>query len=414
MNRSSDSKKTVGIFMPFLSENRGGPDVTAMWLIQALCLHFDVTLVTTSQFDLDFFNRFAGTQLEPDQFRVHRIRLLPTPHSFPMTAVQGPLFQRAARSCAGDFDACLSAMNLLDLGALSVQFLADLDWLQGANQPSPSATDLPRNPNESLPRRLYHNISARIQNSSGRDLLRQDILVSNSEWVASVLRAKGIQSSVIYPPVPWFPREKDWESRRNDFVWFGRIAPQKKVEQAIGIVAGLRKAGLDCALHIAGTAVDEDYFKSIRDLAERMGDWVVLRGPIYGEDKADFLTQFRYALHTREDEPFGITLVELMKAGCIPFAPNSCGSAEILNQPALLFATEDEALDRIRGLLSNPDLTQYVRSSLKQRANFFSTESFCQSVVALVTNILQGASSRSDILASKNTGNSGQIGNYGI
>jgi glycosyltransferase involved in cell wall biosynthesis len=368
-----------------------------MWLIQALCVHFDVTLVTTSQFELDFYNRFAGTQLERDQFHVRRLWLLPTPRKFPMTAVQGPLFQRAARSCAAEFDICLSAMNLVDLGTLAVQFLADIDWLPSSDSPYQSDASPTKPGKESQLRRLYHTMSARIQNLSGRDLLREDVLVSNSEWVASILRTKGIQSSVIYPPVPWLPYPRDWETRRKDFVWFGRIAPQKKVEQAIRIIAGLRKAGFDCALHIAGTAIDEGYFKSIRDLAERMGDWVVLRGPFYGKGKGEFLTQFRYALHTRADEPFGITLVELMKAGCIPFAPASCGSAEILKDPSVLYESQDQAVAKIGAVLSDPELCQSVRASVKQRADYFSTDAFCELAVSLVSNVLQRASSNSDV-----------------
>jgi len=399
--------------MPFLSENRGGPDVTAMWLVQALCAHYDVTLVTTSQFDLDFFNRFAGTQLSKAQFHIRRVRLLPTPSALPMSAIQGPLFQRSSRSCAGEFDICISAMNLLDFGVPALQFLADIDWLSDAHQSSESAT-APIQPGKvSALRGLYHALSARVQNLSGRDLLHEDVLVSNSEWVASSLRAIGIESPVIYPAVPWPSPEIDWDKRRKDFVWFGRIAPQKKVEQAIHIVAGLRNAGVDCALHIVGTAVDKEYLSLIQALAKRMGAWVVLEGPLYGEEKAQFLAQFRYALHTRADEPFGITLVELMKAGCVPFAPNSCGSAEILNHPALLFSSEDEAVANIRKLISDPGLSQPVRTFLMHRAELFSTESFCESAVTLVSKILEGPSSYSDIRRLRTTVNSGQIGNHG-
>jgi len=396
-----------------LSGTRGGADVAAMWLIHALCVRYDVTLVTTSQFDLDFFNSFAGTRLERDQFHLRRVRLFPTPPGLPMSAVQGPLFQRSARSCAQEFDICISAMNFIDFGVPAVQFLADLDWVGGNERDSRPPAAQAGGRSKSALRRLYHALSARIQNSSGRDVLREDVLISNSEWVASSMRAMGSESSVIYPPVPWISREIDWDTRRRDFAWLGRIAPQKKVEQAIHIVAGLRNAGIDCALHIAGTAVDKDYLAFIEGLARRMGDWVVLRGPLYGEDKATFLTEFRYALHTRADEPFGISLVELMKAGCIPFAPNSCGSAEILNHPALLFAGEDDAVTKIRGLFSDPVLSQSVRAFLSQRAELFSTDSFCQAVVTLVSNILERALSHSDIRLTRTEINSGHVGNHG-
>jgi glycosyltransferase involved in cell wall biosynthesis len=413
-NPTQNHRKTVGVFMPFLSGNRGGPDVTAMWLIQALCAHYDVTLVTTSQFDLDFFNKFAASELKRDQFHIRQIPLLPAPPSMPMSAIQSSLFQRSARSCAAEFDLCLNAMNLLDLGVHAVHFIADLDWLAAIDPDSQSAPAPAKPRSASALRRLYHSLSASALNPSGRDLLREDVLVSNSEWVASSLRAMGIESPVIYPPVPWVSREKDWETRRNDFVWIGRIDPSKKLEDAINIVAALRNAGTDCAIHIVGVAADQAYLNSIRTLAKRMGDWVILEGPIYGEDKIDFLTQFRYAIHTRADEPFGITLVELMKAGCIPFAPNACGSAEILNHPALLFSSRDQAVAQICELFSNPDLSQSVRSFLKHRAESFATDEFCKSVISLVSAILERASSESEIHSSQTRVNSEQIDSYGI
>ena len=401
MTGTRRSLKTIGVFMPFLSGNRGGPDVTAMWLIRALCANYNVTLVTTSQFDLEFFNRFAGTQLEQDQFKIRRIPLLPALPAFPMSAIQGPLFQRSARACAAEFDLCLNPMNLIDLGVRAVHFLADLDWLSNADVTSDSKAAPAKRRNASALRRLYHVVSARIQAQSGRDLLREDVLVSNSEWVATSLRAIGIESSVIYPPVPWIARETEWETRRKDFVWIGRIDPSKKLECAIDIIARLRNAGIDCSLHIVGSAADKKYLSSIQSLAKRMGGWVVLEGPLYGEEKTTFIAQFQYALHTRPDEPFGITLVELMKAGCIPIAPHSCGSAEILSHPSLLFASEVEAVSRVRQLFCDANLSRSVRSFIRQRAEQFSTDRFCKDAVALVSAMIDNRSPESDIHPSR-------------
>jgi glycosyltransferase involved in cell wall biosynthesis len=405
MNGIRDTRKTVGVFMTFLSGIRGGADVTVMWLIQALCTQYNVTLVTTSRFDFDFFNRFASTQLRPDQFQVRRIPLLPTPQAFPMSALQEAIFQRAARDCAAEFDICVSAMGPIDLGVPAVDFIADFEVLLRTDKASQPGAAKTHRHGGSLPRQIYHWLSARIQNPSGRDPLRDDVLVSNSGWVAATLAAMGIDSPVIYPPVPYLSSESDWHARRADFVWFGRIAPQKKVEEAINIVAGLRSAGFDCSIHIAGTAVDKGYLRRIKDLAKELGDWVVLRGPVYGADKAALLNEFRYALHTRADEPFGITLVELIKTGCIPFAPNSCGSAEILNHPAVLYSNEGEAVAKIKEVISDPTLCQSVRTFLKHRADYFSTENFCASALSLTSNFLGGKQFKS---------NTGPVNNHEI
>jgi hypothetical protein len=78
-----------------------------------------------------------------------------------------------------------------------------------------------------------------------------------------------------------------------------------------------------------------------------------------------------------------------------------------------LFAGEDDAVTKIRSLLSDPGLSQSVRTFLSQRAELFSTDSFCESVVALVSDILEGVPSHSDDRPSQAQLNSIQIGNHG-
>jgi glycosyltransferase involved in cell wall biosynthesis len=144
-----------------------------------------------------------------------------------------------------------------------------------------------------------------------------------------------------------------------------------------------------------------------------MGDWVVLEGPLYGDEKVEFLEQFRYAIHTRADEPFGISLVELMKAGCIPFAPDSCGSAEILNHSALLFADTDQAVCKIGNVFADPDFSQSILSFLSHRTEAFSTDGFCESVVALVSSMIDRALPAFDFASSPAQAGSGRRGPYG-
>lgn len=389
-----DSRAAVGVFMPFYSPMRGGPDVTAMWLVQSLCCTYSVTLVTTRQFDLRFFNQFAGTSLTHRDFRICHLPSLPCLPSYPMCALQGPLFQHFARRCAASFDVCINAMNCRDFGVPGVQFLADLDWLGTLavkGTPTTFATrSWDRRPTHL--RRLYHHMCRGLYAESGRDQLHEDLLVSNSEWIAAALRsALTIDSPTIYPPVPALGSVDDlpWEGRRHDFVWIGRIAPSKRLESAISIVGRLRAAGLACKLHIVGKATDKDYEAHVRQIARSRDEWTILEGPMYGTEKAQFLAQFRYALHTRADEPFGITLVELIKSGCVVFGPNSCGSAEILSHEGLLFGTEEEAARKILDAVAEPHRIERFRRHLEDRAKSFSADRFCSSVQRLIAEFLE-------------------------
>src|ERR1019366_521642 len=115
--------------------------------------------------------------LDRDQFKISRLPLLPTPSSLPMSAIQCPLFQRSARGCAAEFNLCISAMNPLDLGVPALHFLADLDWFSKPARTSGLATAHAAGRSISAPRRLYHALSAHLLARSGRDLLRDDVLV---------------------------------------------------------------------------------------------------------------------------------------------------------------------------------------------------------------------------------------------
>ena len=221
--------------------------------------------------------------------------------------------------------------------------------------------------------------------------MHEDLLVSNSEWIAAAIRsAFTIDSPTIYPPVPALGSVDDlpWEGRRHDFVWIGRIAPSKRLESAISIVGRLRAAGLGCKLHIVGKATDKNYEAHVRQIARSRGEWTILEGPMYGTEKAQFLARFRYALHTRADEPFGITLAELIKSGCVVFGPNSGGSAEILSHDGLLFGTEEEAAGKILRAVAEPRRIETLRRHLEDRAKCFSTDRFCSSVQRLVAEFL--------------------------
>jgi glycosyltransferase involved in cell wall biosynthesis len=181
----------------------------------------------------------------------------------------------------------------------------------------------------------------------------------------------------------------DWANKQADFVWIGRITPSKRLETAINIVGRLRESGLHCKLHVVGNAIDKGYEARIRELAHSKGDWVVLEGPLYGPEKARFLSRFRYAIHTQENEAFGITLVELIKSGCILFGPDSCGGAEILDHDDLLFKTEEEAVRKILRVIQEPRRMDALRSHLLDRADCFSCEQFCRSVQQLVARFLE-------------------------
>ena len=107
-----------------------------------------------------------------------------------------------------------------------------------------------------------------------------------------------------------------------------------------------------------------------------------------GKRKAELLTSCRYALHTCNHEAFGITVAEFVKAGCIPFIPDTGGQTEIVPYPELQFRTEQEAIEKIVSVLESPPRQKGLLTKLKARAELFSAKHFQQESLKIIQKIL--------------------------
>jgi glycosyltransferase involved in cell wall biosynthesis len=133
----------------------------------------------------------------------------------------------------------------------------------------------------------------------------------------------------------------------------GRIAPEKQVERAIAILEAVRARGHSIRLHLCGQIENGLYGRRIARICRERADWIAIEGQVSGSRKAQILAHCRFGIHTRSAEPFGISVVEMVKAGGIVFAPNNGGQTEVLDHPDLLFENVPDAIDKISTVLSD-------------------------------------------------------------
>ena len=358
----------------------GGSEARVMWLIEALKRDHDVTVVTTGGWNLSALNAYYGTRVAADEVKVRIAPVPPLTGGLSMAALRGACYQRFARKIAGEYDLRISAYNLTDWGLPAVHFIADFSWHRSIRDridpPTPGFFY-----RDSLLRRTYLSSAARFGSPSGRRVLRDDLLIANSQWTVDLIkRWCGVEcGAVVYPSV-WaeFPTIP-WEKKELAFAMIGRISPEKQIERAIAILEGVRERGHAVRLHLCGQIENDKYGRRIAQLCRDRADWIIPEGRVSGGRKALILAQCRFGIQTREAEPFGISVAEMMKAGAIVFAPSDGGQAEVLQRPELLFGNVDEAVDKICATMSNPDLQESLRMKLRQRAEAFSAEKFVQS-----------------------------------
>lgn len=372
---------------PYLG--RGGSEAKVMWLIEALKSDYDVTVVTTGGWDLAELNAFYGTQVREDEVRV-RIAPIPSPvRSLSAAALRGACFQRFARAIASEYDVRISAYNPTDWGLPAVHFIADFSWHREIRQrldpPSPGFIY-----GKSPLRWCYLKISAAYGKPSGRDMLRDDLVIANSRWSAAVLRQDcGVDcAAVMYPYVRTEFPNVPWEEKEQGFVMIGRIAPEKRVERAIEILEAVRQRGHTIRLHLCGQIENDPYGRRIARLCKERADWIIPEGRVSGPRKAQILARCRFGIQTRGAEPFGISVAEMVQAGAIVFAPNDGGQAEIIEHPDLLFTSVDEAVEKILAVLESPSLQSALRTHLKGQTQRFGAHASMRETQACIAGLL--------------------------
>jgi glycosyltransferase involved in cell wall biosynthesis len=386
-------KKKIGIVHGLLGGGNGGSEARAMWAAEALKRDFAVSLVTGGRVDLAQLNHFYGTAISSREISV---RSLPMPQSLVgrkvPSALRGAFADRALKRVAHEYDLLISAYNPCDFGVPAIQCVADFSWneeLRRRFDPPPAGVHglFHRKP---WLRGSYLGLCRTIAPPSRRNLFSgEDMIVANSWWTAAKLCEKyGVVAGVIYPPVAGEFPDISHERRHNDFVCIGRISPEKRIERMIQIVGAVRSRGHDARIRIIGPFDASPYSRTIGALAERCREWVLLEGRKVSAEKARILADCRYGIHGREGEAFGIGVAEMVKAGCITFAPAEGGPAEILNHEALLYGNDDDAVEKITAVLNHQALREDLIRHLRHQAEKFSPENFMSGLRSTVDRFL--------------------------
>lgn len=157
-------------------------------------------------------------------------------------------------------------------------------------------------------------------NAVGADAPHRFLAVS--QFTARSWSAEGVDAFV-------FPNGVDttqWRSGNggNDWVWFGRIVPEKAPHLAI---LAARRAG--ARLRLAGRIGDTAYFA--REIEPLLGDGIEYVGPLALPALCDLVGSSSVALVTPVwSEPFGLVLAEALMTGTPVAAFDSGGISEVL------------------------------------------------------------------------------------
>ncbi|WP_456380201.1 glycosyltransferase family 4 protein [Thiolapillus sp.] len=364
----------------------GGSEKRVLWGIQALKNHHEVTLITAGSYDLEALNQYYGMELKPEDFKSIQA---PLPffmrNNGRMAALRGALFQRFCRKIAGDYDVLISGYGPTDFGRPAIHFIADFSWdqeLREALHPYPPGMIY----NNQWIRAIYLGMAKHLSKPSGRDLFSgEDLMLSVSPWVARKMKSRhGVESPVLPSPVPGDFPLVPWEKKQPGFVCLGRLAPEKRIEDIIEILSGVRAKGHDIHLHIVGDGDNPAYLASLQQLVVEHQDWVCMEGRLQGDEKNALLTQHAFGIHACRGDAFPGVLIEMMKAGCVVWAHNSGGQPDILQMPMLLYKDNKEAAEKIDRMLRNANQLKQTQERLLNLSEKYFVEHYMRDICSIV------------------------------
>jgi glycosyltransferase involved in cell wall biosynthesis len=378
-------KRRIAIMHPQFRVG-GGSEAAPLWAIEALKKDYDVTLITMGKLDLPQFNLAYGTNIAIDEIRLIEIPI-PVMCRKRFDAFRAYRLTRYCKRVAPDYDLIMSTYNVMDFGVKGLQFIADFSFDDNLRRSFGEARAIYHK--DSIFRKIYL-FAAELLAGTLKDDWKDNVSIANSDWSGRIMKEVfGMETSTIYPPVIGAFPDIPWEARENGFVCIGRLTPEKRIDRMIEIINRVRERGFDVSLHIVGKPGDNAYIQKLNKLASENSSWLFMEGGKFGREKLEFLAKHKYGIHGRDREPFGIAVAEMVKAGCITFAPADGGQTEVVNHPALLYDNVEAAVDKIERVIKDRRLSQELRQHLVRQGNKFSVEIFQKEIRILVCDFFE-------------------------
>jgi len=189
------------------------------------------------------------------------------------------------------------------------------------------------------------------------------------------------QIQVLYPPVDLESFRSQNDQREDSVVTLGRFG-KSQLEQI-----EIARQVPELHFHLVGAVENPAYYERCRQRVAELGleNVSLHRNMPLGDLKA-LLARARFFLNNKRDEPFGISTVESIAAGCIPVVHDSAGPRETVPRPELRFAEDREAAEILRAH-KDADLRE-LRVELQKHVEQFGEQAFGERAQQLLAELL--------------------------
>ncbi|HYY70836.1 MAG TPA: glycosyltransferase, partial [Nitrososphaeraceae archaeon] len=207
------------------------------------------------------------------------------------------------------------------------------------------------------------------------NLMRNSTVITNSEFSRrAIVNALGLDNIYILSPpidIETFRNvalmTNGGDDETNDIILvISRIAPHKKIENAIKLAKILKEKNVGKGMKIVGNLYYYffDYYSELKQMVRDLGltDYLTFEINARLDKLLSIIRESRVYFHPMIGEHFGMSVLEAMAAGLIPVVPNEGGVKEFVPQE-YQFNTIEQAAEIIMYVFNHSPKKERIKIS---------------------------------------------------
>jgi len=366
----------------------GGGERVCLAIVQALRKEgHDVRLATVDKTDWDRLNRvFGKVSLPSKEFYIFKTSLVEAASELGNALlVTSYLLELMFLRSRGKSEILISTCGE------KVNSIADIVYVNGTPLRCVSRfSGMP--PTRVCLSRLYHAALKVVDKVGG------DNIVTNSKFTAQTLKeCTGSRITIINPLVSLdaFAGAPEKQNGTNDVVVYSTFLPEHGIDH-LQSVPRIASETPNASFLIIGPATEaakgtiSRFEKTVAKMHAENNIHIQTRSS--REEYVEAVRNAKVFLRTLPHEPFGMSVVEAMAAGCVPVVPRDGGPwFDILEEKEGVYGFSydsiSEAAEKIRMVLENDELRTEVSARARRRAMDFDGSSFESKMLSAVKQV---------------------------
>jgi glycosyltransferase involved in cell wall biosynthesis len=229
------------------------------------------------------------------------------------------------------------------------------------------------------------------------NLMRNSTVITNSEFSRrAIVNALGLDNIyVLSPPIDIETFHNaalmaNVDNETDDIILvISRIAPHKKIENAIRLAKILKDNNIGKGMKIVGNLYYYffDYYSELKQMVQDLGltDYITFEINASLDKLLSIIRESRVYFHPMTGEHFGMAVLEAMAAGLIPVVPNEGGVIEFVPQK-YQFNTIEQAAEIIIYVFNHLPKTERIKIS--NEINKFSNSHYIEGFQNILKELL--------------------------